>query len=146
MDKDPGLDYAKLFPGRFLKAGEFDGKAVTLTIKSIEIEDLPGKKGDETKGIIGFEETKKKWVLNRTNGECLKGMWGRKTGHWIGHKVTLYPAPFEGDVAIRVKGSPDLSAPLELTIELPRKRPFKMTMQVTGKSTPPPEPAGEKAA
>lgn len=129
-----GLDYDELFPGRFLKAGEFQGRDVTLTIAGIETESLPQDKGGErVRGIISFKETPKKLVLNRTNGECFKALWGRATDEWIGHKVTLYPAEYQGDVAIRVKGSPDISEPVDTEIKLPRKRPFMMKMIPTGK-------------
>jgi len=130
-----GLDYDQLFPGRFLKAGEFGGKDVTLTVSAIELEELPQDKGgDRTRGIISFERTKKKLVLNRTNGECLKAMFGRDTGAWIGKRVTLYPMPYDGDFAIRVKGSPDLKEPLEFEMKLPRKRPVKKLLVPTGKA------------
>lgn len=132
-----GLDYDQLFPGRFMKAGDFQGKDVTMTIDSIELEDLPQDKGaDRTRGIIGFQKTKKKLVLNRTNGECIKAMFGRDTGEWIGKRVTLWPAPFDGDIAIRVKGSPELKEPLEFELKLPRKRPIQMRLLPTGKATP----------
>ncbi len=52
-------------------------------------------------------------MLNRTNGECLKAMFGRDTGEWIGKRVTLYPAEYQGETAIRVKGSPDMTEVLE---------------------------------
>lgn len=135
-----GLDYDALFPGRFLKAGEFQGKAVTLTITAIDIEDLPQERGgDKPRGIITFKETKKKLVLNRTNGECMKGLWGRDTGEWLGKRVTLYPAPWNGDIAIRVQGSPDIDAPVDVEVKLPRKRPTVMRMLKTGKTAPVPE-------
>lgn len=128
------MDYDILFPGRFLKAGEFQGRDVTLTITEITTEELPQDKGgDRVRGIIAFQETKKKLVLNRTNGECLKTLWGRETNDWIGHKVTLYPAEYQGDVAIRVKGSPDISEAVDAEIKLPRKRPFMMKLIPTGK-------------
>jgi hypothetical protein len=128
------LDYDELFPGRFLKAGEFKGKDYTLTIVSIRLEELPQDKGGQRiRGVIGFKETKKELVLNRTNGECLRGMWGRDTSAWIGKRVTLYPAPYDGDVAIRVKGSPDLEAPMMVEVKLPRKKPRQVQMQVTGR-------------
>jgi hypothetical protein len=139
-----GLDYDALFPGRFVKAGDFKGHDVTLTIANVRIEDLPNDAGgNKVKGIIAFEGKKKEWVLNRTNGEALKAMWGRDTGDWIGKRVTLYPAQFNGDLAIRVRGSPDLKAPLEYELKLPRKRPQKMRLLATklnGKSAPAPEP------
>ena len=139
-----GLDYDELFPGRFLKAGEFQGRDVTLTIDSIATESLPQDKGGErVRGIISFKETPKKLVLNRTNGECLKAMWGRTTDEWIGHRVTLYPAEYQGDVAIRVKGSPDLSEVLDVELKLPRKKPYMLKLIPTGKKGAKPAPQRE---
>ena len=143
-----GLDYDALFPGRFIKAGDFKGKDVTLEIANVRIEDLPNDAGgNKVKGIIAFKGAKKEWVLNRTNGEALKAMWGRDTGDWIGKHVTLYPAQFNGDLAIRVKGSPDLTEPLAYELKLPRKRPQKMTLLVTGRANgkvaPKPDPVPE---
>lgn len=134
-----GYDFDELFPGRFLKAGEFQGRDVTLTIAAIETESLPQDKGGErVRGIISFKETPKKLVLNRTNGECFKALWGRATDDWIGHHVTLYPAEYQGDVAIRVKGSPDITEAVDAEIKLPRKRPFMMKLIPTGKRNPKP--------
>ena len=125
------MDYDKLFPGRFIKAGEFGGNAVTMTMSAVAIEELPSDKGDQAKGIVSFSETKRKWVLNRTNGECLKAMFGRDTDAWIGKRVTLYPAPYEGDIAIRVKGSPDIESSMTVEVKLPRKRPYNVTLEKT---------------
>lgn len=132
------MDYSLLFPNRFLKAVEFKGKDVTLTIEKIEIETLEGDKGAKAKGIISFRETKKQLVLNRTNAECLAGMFGRDTDNWLGKRVTLFPAPFADNlglgvtVAIRVRGSPDIPANKQIEVRLPRKRPVKVTMLKTG--------------
>lgn len=132
------MDYDQLFPGRFMKSGEFGGKDVTLTVAGIRIEELPQEKGgDRARGIVGFKETKKELVLNRTNGECLKALWGRETNAWIGKRVTLYPAPhkdsFTGEVgtAIRVRGSPDLPADKQVEIRLPRKKATRVTLYNT---------------
>jgi hypothetical protein len=40
---------------------------------------------------------------------------------------------------IRVKGSPDLTAPLTFELRLPRKRPIQTTLVPTGKPAPKPE-------
>ena len=132
------MDFDALFPGRFLKAGEFQGKAVTLTIAAVKVEDLEGDNGSKTKGIVSFAESKRQLVLNRTNGECIKAMFGRNTDDWIGKRVTLYPAPYEGDIAIRVKGSPDIEKSLTVEIKLPRKRPYNVTLEKTTKAKPAP--------
>jgi hypothetical protein len=125
------VDWDELYPGRFLKAGEFKGKKVTLTIAAVNIEELVGDKGAQIKGVIAFKETEKALALNKTNGICLKEMFGRKVQEWVGHRVTLFPDQWDGEDCIRVWGSPELEADKEVSITLPRKRPFKKTMHKT---------------
>lgn len=130
------VDWDQLYPNRFLKAGEFLGKKVTLTIKDVTIEELEGEKGTQAKGLISFKETPKQLALNRTNGICLKAMFGRKIPDWIGKRVTLYPSVVEsgamrGEPCIRIFGSPDIAQDFDATIQLPRKRPISMTMHKT---------------
>jgi hypothetical protein len=103
------MDYDQLFPGRFLKSGELNGKDVTLTIDSIKLEEMEDQKGKRMKPIIAFRERKKEWVLNRTNAECLKAMWGRDTNDWLGKRVTLWPAPYT-DMMTGRKGPRSASA------------------------------------
>jgi hypothetical protein len=122
------VDWDELYPGRFLKAGEFKGKKVTLTMASVVLEELVGDKGPQIKGVIGFKETEKQWALNKTNGICLKEMFGKKVQEWVGKRVTLFPDEWDGEACIRVWGSPEIDADREVTISLPRKRPFAKTM------------------
>lgn len=121
-------DWDELYPGRFIKAGEFKGKKPTLTIVSVKIDELVGDKGPQIKGIITFRETEKALALNKTNGICLKELFGRKVQEWVGKRVTLFAGTWDGEECIRVWGSPDLAEDKEVTVQLPRKRPFKMTM------------------
>lgn len=123
-----GYDFDELFPNRFLKAGQFKGKIWTLTIAGIRIEEMPSqdkKKGPQTKGIISFRETKKELVLNRTNGESLKAMFGRATDAWIGKRVSFCPKEVEAfgeaTLAIRVFGSPDLERDMRAQLKLGQK-------------------------
>lgn len=128
------VDYDELFPGRFIKAGDLKGRDVTVEIADVEKEELPQEKGgDRERGILSFKGTKKKLVLNRTNGECVKAMFGRKVPGWIGKRLTLYPAEWNGDLCIRIRGSPDISAPVTFELKLPRKKPKATTLVVTGK-------------
>lgn len=135
-----GLDFDQLFPGRFLKAGMFQGRDVTLTISEIKVETLEGEKGKEVRGILSFREKPQQLVLNKTNGLCLRGMFGRDTEKWIGKRITFFPAPIDfgdAEIAIRVRGSPDLPAPMEVEIKLARKKPKKMRMEKTGQQQRP---------
>jgi hypothetical protein len=147
------MDFDELYPNRFMKAGEFKGKDVTLTITKVILEELAGKVGPEKKGILCFARTTKQLVLNKTNGLCLKALFGRNTDEWIGKKVTFFPAEIQfedNDLAIRVRGSPDITAPVTFELKLARKKPRMVTLQPTGsvKVTPaktaaaqPPAPA-----
>lgn len=143
------MDYETLFPGRFIKSADFKGKDVTLTILAIRAEDIE----DKPKAIMTFENTKKAMVLNRTNAEALKLMFGRDTDGWIGHKVTFFPAtikdPFSDEMitAIRVRGSPELTKTASATIQRGRKT-LKVSVAPTGKAKAaqkkePAPPAGE---
>lgn len=126
------VDWDELYPGRFLKAGDFKGKNVTLKISAVKIEELIGDKGPQIKGVIAFEKTEKQWALNKTNGLCLKAMFGRSVQDWVGKRVTLFPSTWDGEICIRVFGSPEIREDMTVQIALPRKRPFEMTMHKTG--------------
>lgn len=128
------VDWDDLYPGRFIKASDFKGKKVTLKISEVKIEELVGDKGPQIKGVISFNETEKQLALNKTNGICLKEMFGKKVQEWVGHRVTLFPSQWDGEDCIRVWGSPELDRDRDVTIALPRKRPFSMTMHKTGPS------------
>lgn len=129
-------NYDQLFPGRFLKAGELNGKKVTLTIKDADLEELVGDDGKpKAKAIISFAETPKQMVCCKTNGICIKAMFGPQISEWIGKRVTLFPDTWNGEPATRVWGSPDLAQDLEVQITLPRRRPFKkMLHHVVGRT------------
>lgn len=133
----PPVDWDELYPGRFLKAGDFKGKKPTLTIASVKLEELVGDKGPQIKGVISFERTDKQWALNKTNGICLRAMFGRKVQQWAGKRVTLFAGTWDGEECIRVWGSPDIDADMDVQIQLPRKRPFKMAMHRTGQAAAP---------
>jgi hypothetical protein len=84
-----------LFPSQYIKHVELKGKDVTLTIKRVELGELQVRGKDEKKrrGVIWFEETPKKMVLNRANAETIVKLYGKFTGEWVGRRITLYPDP-----------------------------------------------------
>jgi hypothetical protein len=140
------FDFDELYPNRFMKAGELKGRDVTLTIKEVLLEELDGKKGPQMKGILSFERTSKQLTLNKTNGLCIREMFGRATADWIGKRITIYPQAVDYedcDLAIRVRGSPDIAAPITFTLELSRKKPRKVTLQKTGQPAAPAKPNGK---
>lgn len=138
--------FDQLFPGRFIKAADLLGKDRTLTISDVAIERLPTDVGGEkVKGIVSFRESERQWVVNRTNGEALKAMFGKAVREWIGKRVTLYPTTdkFGREIvdAIRVRGSPDIAADVTFALRLPKKKPRDLTLARTAsKQAPAPEP------
>ncbi len=130
------VDFDQMYPGRFLKAGELLGKKVTVTIADVTIDELEGEKGKKVQGILYLRESQKQIVLNKTNGLCLRGMFGRKPQEWIGKRATIFQdeTRLGGDTVdcIRIWGSPDIARDMQITIKLARKKPFTMTMHATG--------------
>jgi hypothetical protein len=134
-----------LYPSRFLKAGNFNGKKVTLTLRDYEHEELVGENGEKRiKTIFHFAETPRSLVACRTNGECVKAMFGTDLKAWIGKRITFFPSTWNNEPCIRVWGSPDIEQDFDTTIRLPRRKPFDMRMHKVGagngaaKATPAP--------
>lgn len=132
MSNRKPVDFDELYPGRFLKAGEFQGRKVTLTIADIDTEELVSDSGSKVKGVISFRETPKQLALNKTNGICLREMFGRKLPDWTGKRVTLFPSEWNGEPCIRVYGSPDIAKDKPIQVQLPRRKPIPMTLHATG--------------
>jgi len=127
------VDYDELYPGRFLKSGAFaEWEKKPLTIDDVDTDELEGDKGKKTKGTITFKEVPQQLALNSTNGQCIKAMFGRHLPDWYGKRVALFVGEWAGEPALRVWGSPDIDADMEVEIKLPRKRPFKMTLRAMG--------------
>ncbi len=131
------VDFDELFPGRFLKAGLFREKPLSLRIRAVRVEELPDDQtgGTRKRGILAFEKTDLELVLNRTNGECIKAMFGPRVSDWVGKRVTFTCEQdrFGPDLvdAIRVVGSPDIEKPVDAVIKMPRKRPKTRRLQKT---------------
>lgn len=146
------MDARLLLESEFLKAANFRERDLTFVVKDVQLEELEDKNGKKKrKGTITFQNTAKRWVVNRTNLTCLIALWGVETAKWAGQRVTLYMAPFkdpdtkEEIGCIRVRGSPDLQAEKAVEIKLPRRKPFTMKLvrtQLNGARqvapTPPP--------
>lgn len=125
------LTYESAFPGRFLKAALFEGKRVTVTIEKAYMEVLEGDKGKDNKLILAFTGKTMELVCNKTNALCLKEMFGNKIATWVGKRVVYFPTrvafgPKQVD-AIRVYGSPDIDADIEVSARI-GKRNFKTTL------------------
>ena len=121
--------FDNLYPGRFLKAGMFNGQPVTYTIKNIQHDALEGDEGIEQKVVLSFEETPFEHVLPKVNAVALKAMFGAQVQEWIGRRVTFYgttaimPFPKKKDEpCIRVFGSPDIGSDVRCEWKPPRRK------------------------
>ena len=164
-DKRRPVDFDEMFPGRFLKAGllqtKLGSRTPIVTITDIELETMPQDDGkNKDKGIISIKEASNQICLNRTNGECLKAMFGKRAADWIGKRIGLCieldrdPSSKNGKVeAIRIAGSPaarrtqkrrNTTTPPQ-TYTKPRNSPISTwqrssatsTLPVQGKRSPP---------
>ena len=135
-------NFDQAYPGRFLKAGNLDGKKVTLTIESVFHEKLEGDKGVELKVIMKFVGREMQLVVAKTNALCVREMFGPILKDWVGKRITLFesvvenPGALNGKPCIRVWGSPDLPADTTIQIKLPKKKPTPMVMHKTVLNTP----------
>jgi hypothetical protein len=136
-----GLSFDQLFPGKYIKAGEFQGKDVTLTVTNVEREMLSnGTGGEEGAAIVSFKETEKQFVMNKTNGVCFRVLWGDDAGEWIGHRITLHAVKDESGLSesgkcIRVAGSPEMDKPITFKARLGRKM-VTQTLKPTARKAP----------
>lgn len=141
------MDYGLGFLGIYITAAELQGKTPTMTIAKVQLEKVESMKVSDDEGagkvrdriVVYFAESKsgRGWLLNRTNAECLKELWGRETEQWIGKRVTLCTMQVrvgpKMEPGIRVKGSPELTEPRQFQLKLPRKKATPMTLVPTGK-------------
>lgn len=95
----------QLYPSRFLRAADLDGKPMRVTIESLKREDI----GGEQKVIMSFRDGTKALIVNKTNARAIAKALGDETGGWIGKSITLVSTvvDFKGDSvdAIRVRAA-----------------------------------------
>lgn len=129
------MNAALLTPSKYIKAVQFSGKEVTLTIAGVKLEELVREdKTKEKRGVVSFQREERGWILNTTNAKCLIALFGGETNAWIGKRITLYPEANEMSdtgVAIRVRGSPDIERDLRFVLKLARKKPRTLTLKRT---------------
>ena len=144
-----------LTPSPYLRAADFGTsvpKFPTLTIRATVIEKVaslkPGAAEDaqERKGVIYFSDEPNGlgWVINKTNKELLKALFGVDTDDWIGKRVTLEAVMVQvgpkKDLGIRVKGSPDIDHEITVPVKLPKRKAQVFKLIPTGRPANPPRP------
>lgn len=81
-----------IFPSKYVKAADLNGKPVTLTIKKLVMEEMLNHGNEkEVKPVLYFEKATKGFVLNRTNGFIIGALYSVETDNWVGKRITIYP-------------------------------------------------------
>jgi hypothetical protein len=100
------MKISDLFPSRYMKASDLNGREVRLKINYIQIEDI----GQEPKPVMHFVDKQKGLTLNKTNARILIAAYGDDADLWQDRDVILCPTmvDFRGTPtqAIRIKIPP----------------------------------------
>lgn len=98
---------SQAFPSTLLKVEDLAGKPVTLTMDHVELQELQGDRGKETKPILSFRKTDKKMVVNSTNWNTISSLYGEESDNWVGQRITLVPreVDFKGKMTMAIRVS-----------------------------------------
>jgi hypothetical protein len=85
------MKISTLFPSKYVKAADLEGRTVTLTIRGLTVEEMGHGSEKERVPVLYFEVTKKGLVLNRTNAVIIAALYGDETDNWVGQRISIYP-------------------------------------------------------
>lgn len=102
---------SELWPSKYVKAADLNGKPVTLTIKELKIEEMGIGAEKENKPVLYFQKATKGLVLNRTNGLTIASLYGDDVAGWIGQRITI--------IAIRMKAFGQMTDTIRVKEEIP---------------------------
>lgn len=95
------------FPSKYMKAEDLD-EDLTLTIKSVEMEEIGQGADKSTKPVIYFKGLEKGFVANKTNCTTISNILGTDdTDEWEGQRITLRAAEveFQGKMVMSIRVS-----------------------------------------
>jgi hypothetical protein len=99
------MKLSEIYPSKYLKAADLQGKEPIAKIREVREEDLGPDK--DRKPVLYFQGTDKGLVLNKTNALTIGDAYGDDTDEWRDKDVILYSAwvDFQGrsTQAIRVR-------------------------------------------
>lgn len=83
---------SELFPSKYMKAGDLNGRYITATISKIEVVDVGGEgKEADVKPVMTFANRKKQLIMNKTNTMHLAEEFGDELDGWLGKSIEIYP-------------------------------------------------------
>src|SRR4026209_2145377 len=83
------MKISQLFPSKYVKAADLNGKTVTLTIAKLVVEELGHSAEKEKKPVLYFQKATKGLVLNRTNAMTIAGLYGDEADDWPGKRISI---------------------------------------------------------
>jgi hypothetical protein len=118
-------DIENLYPNKYLKPADLDGKEVTFTIASVTVEEIGNPK--ERRAVLSFVGQMKRLVANKTNLTAISKLYGMKFAGMVGKSIVLYPTmtSFGGDLVpcIRIKAPPTAPTPASAPAAAPPAAP-----------------------
>jgi len=81
------MDINNVFPSKWLKAGDLQGRNIKVTMENILMEEV----ADDKKPVLYFQGKTKGLVLNKTNANAIAGMYGPDTDNWKGRAIVIFP-------------------------------------------------------
>lgn len=90
------MKLSDLYPRRYATGHDLNGKAYTLTIERVQLEEMrPNHNAPaEMKPVIYFENSEKGVIMSRTMAYQVAGVVGSEdTLDWPGQRITIYPQP-----------------------------------------------------
>ncbi len=99
---------SEAFPSKYLSAADLQGRAITLTMGTVEMIDVGSDGNSDHKPVLHFMGAQKGLVLNKTNANCIAEMHGDDTDHWPGKTITIVPAQtdFRGRIVACIRVQP----------------------------------------
>ena len=86
------MNINSVFPSKYLKAADLQGRDVMVTIERVTLEDLAGNGDDkDVKPVVYFKGKTSGLGLNKTNANTIADLYGPETDNWIGRAITLFP-------------------------------------------------------
>ncbi len=86
------MHYKLAFPSDYVAACDLHEKDVTLTIKSVGIEEVIGSDGKkQSKPVLTFTKGAKRMVCCKTNCKSIAKKHGNEMDDWVGKTITIYP-------------------------------------------------------
>ncbi len=102
------MKLSEAYPSKFLAASDLNGRDVTVTIESVELESIGKGSDKDDKLVITMRGKDKKFVVNKTNAKTIAKVLGSDdTDDWSGQRIIIGPreVEFQGDTVWSIRVS-----------------------------------------